>query len=108
MGDQVRLQVVDLFLQEASTTTFTLSVYLDENDNTSLEVDVVSPASSLLAKVWVRSYLSVIGQFAQLQFSFSDAQMTGGTISEGDIVIHAMMLWMSNGGRLTYGSTATI
>lgn len=106
LGDQVRLQWVDLFLEEASTTEFTMSVFLDENDNTSLEVDIVSPNSNLLAKVWVRAYTSVIGQFAQLEFSFSDEQIVDPTLSDGDVTLHAMMLWMSNGGRLTYGTSS--
>ena len=103
-GKQLRLQNVDLFLEEASTTAFTMNVYLDENPNTSLETDIVNPNSTILGKVWVRSYTSVIGQFVQLEFTFDSEQIIDPTLSDGDIVIHAMMLWMSDSGRLTYGS----
>lgn len=103
-GDQIRIQWVDLFLEEASTTVFTMNVYLDENPNTALEVDIVSPNSDVLGKVWVRAFTSVIGQFCQLEFNFDDEQMVDPTVSNGNVVLHAMMLWMSDAGRLTYGT----
>lgn len=103
-GDQVRIQNVDLFLEQDATTEFTMNVFLDENPNSSLEVDIVPINSPTMGKVWVRNYTSVIGQFCQLEFTFDDEQMIDPTLSDGNIVLHAMMLWMSNGGRLTYGT----
>ena len=104
-GDQVRLQWVDLFLEASATVQITLSIFLDENPNTVFEVDVVTPNSVPLSKVWLRSYISVIGQFCQLNLSFDDEQMNDPALSSGDLTLHAMMLWMSNGGRLTYGTS---
>lgn len=103
-GDQVRIQNVDLFLEQAATTEFTMNVFLDENPNSALEIDIVPINSPTMGKVWVRNYTSVIGQFCQLEFTFDDEQMVDPTLSDGNIVLHAMMLWMSNAGRLTYGT----
>lgn len=103
LGDQVRLQQCDFFLDASNAAEFSIEVFLDENMNSSLESDVVIPSSALLGKVWVRAYFSVIGQFVQMQLSFSDAQMFDADMSSGDFTLHGMMVWMSNGGRLTYG-----
>lgn len=103
-GNQLRLQFVDLFLEEASTTKFTMNVLVDDNENEILQTDVVPFSSQTDSKVWVRNYTSVIGQFCQLEMFFNDTQMVDTTLSSGDVVIHAMMLWMADTGRLTYGT----
>jgi len=103
-GDQVRLQWVDLYLETSPLMEFTMNVYLDENDNTPVQFDFVAPTSPTLAKVWERMYVSAIGQFCQLEFTFDNEQMVDEAVSDGDVVIHAMMLWMSDAGRLTYGT----
>lgn len=104
-GDQLRLQTVDFFVETNNDLAFTCTVFLDENDNTSVEADAVQPISNFSGKVWIRTFFSVIGQFAQLQLSFDDEQMFDPTMSEADVTVHAMMLWMSRSGRLTYGAT---
>jgi hypothetical protein len=103
-GDQLRLQNVDFFVETDDDLAFTCRVFLDENDDTTIEQDAVVPQSNFSGKVWIRSYFSVIGQFAQLELTFDDEQMFDPEISNADVTIHAMMLWMSRGGRLTYGS----
>jgi len=103
-GDQMRLQNVDFFVETDDDLAFTCRVFLDENDDTTIEQDAVVPQSNFSSKVWIRTYFSVIGQFAQLELTFDDEQMFDPAISNADVTIHAMMLWMSNGGRLTYGS----
>lgn len=102
-GDQLRLQNVDFFIETNDNLEFTCTVFLDENDNTSIEQDAILPLSNFSGKVWIRTYFSVIGQFTQLQLSFDDEQMFNPTISDADVTVHAMMLWMSRAGRLTYG-----
>lgn len=104
-GDQVRLQQCDYFLDASSDTEFSIQVFLDENSNNSVETDLLVPSSSLLGKVWVRAFFSVIGQFVQMELSFSDSQMFNENSSNGDFTLHAIMPWMSSGGRLTYGNT---
>lgn len=103
-GDQLRLQNVDFFVETDDDLEFTCTVFLDENDDTSVEQDAVTPRSNFSGKTWIRTYFSVIGQFAQLELTFDDQQMFQTDISNADVTIHAMMLWMSRGGRLTYGS----
>lgn len=102
-GDQVRLQNCDYFVDAVDDLEFTTIVYLDENADSSVEQTMVMPQSDIFGKVWLRSYYSAIGQFAQLQIGFSLDQMFDPKKSNADFVLHAMMLWMSNGGRLTYG-----
>jgi len=103
-GDQLRLQSVDLFLEEATSTEFTMNVFLDDNDNEAVQTTVVPFSSQVGSKVWFRNYTSVIGQFVQLEMFFDDEQMVDTNLSSGDVVIHAMMLWMTTSGRLTYGT----
>lgn len=102
-GDQLRLQNVDFFVETNDDLAFTCTVFLDENDNTSVEQDAIMPTSNFSGKVWIRTYFSIIGQFAQLQLTFDNEQMFDATMSDADVTIHAMMLWMSRCGRLTYG-----
>lgn len=103
-GDQLRLQNVDFFVETDDDLAFTCTVFLDENDDTSVEQDAVTPQSNFSGKTWIRTYFSVIGQFAQLELTFDNEQMFDPDISNADVTVHAMMLWMSRGGRLTYGS----
>ncbi len=104
-GDQTRLQNVDFFIETANELSFTCYVYLDENNNSFVEQDVLKPVSSFSQKIWLRTYFSIIGQFALLQLTFDDEQMFDLVFPEADVTIHGMMLWMSRAGRLTYGST---
>lgn len=102
-GEQIRLHYCDFFLNSSSTTDFSVKIFLDENDNSEIETDISIPSSSYLGKVWVRTYFSALGQFIQMNLSFSDVQIFDESFSNGNLTIHAMMLWMSNAGRLTYG-----
>lgn len=104
-GNQLRLQYVDYFVEADDSTQFTSTIYLDENDNTGIQQDGIIPFSNFSGKTWIRTYYSIIGQFAQIQLSYDNQQMFDQTIPNGDITIHAMMLWMGRGGRLTYGTT---
>jgi hypothetical protein len=103
LGDQVRIQNIDFFLETSDDLNFNTTIFLDENQNSSVESDVVIPSSQTLGKVWVRGYYSAIGQFVQLEMRFSNEQMFDPNFSDGNFTLHALMIWMSNAGRLTYG-----
>lgn len=105
LGDQVRIQNIDFFLETSEDLTFNTTIFLDENQNSMVETDVVIPSSQTLGKVWVRGYYSAIGQFVQLEMNFSNEQMFDPNLSDGNLTVHALMLWMSNAGRLTYGNS---
>ncbi len=103
-GYQLRLKQVDYFLEFSSGLEFTTEVFLDENNNQSVEALVVLPATNLLSKVWYPTYYGAIGQFVQIKINFSDAQMVDVNKSSGDITIHALLMYMEKAGRLAYGT----
>lgn len=102
-GYQTRIQEVDYFLEFSSGMEFTTEVFLDENDNESVESVVVLPQTEVLSKVWYPAYYSAVGQFAQIEIKFSDEQMFNVAKSNGNITIHALLMFMQPAGRLTYG-----
>lgn len=103
-GSQVRLQQIDYFVEFSEGLEFTTEVFLDENNSQSVEREIVLPDTNILQKVWVPAYYSSIGQFAQIQISFSDVEMFDVTKSSGDVTIHGLIMYMQQAGRLTYGS----
>lgn len=100
---QMRLMQVDYFLEFSSGLEFTTNVYLDENNSQSVEAIVVLPQTNVLSKIWYPAFYSSVGQFAQIEISFSDIQMFDDTKSSGDVTIHAFLMYMTPAGRLTYG-----
>ncbi|MFP3859224.1 MAG: ubiquitin-activating E1 FCCH domain-containing protein [Bacteroidales bacterium] len=102
-GQMLRLLQGDYFLEFSSGLEFTTRVFLDENNNESVEQIVVLPETNVLQKVWYPAYYSSIGQFAQIEIAFSNSQMFDEAKSSGDVTIHAMMLYTDPSGRLTYG-----
>jgi hypothetical protein len=105
-AQQIRVGNIDLFLQATTSSEFTLNIYANENPNTPVEIDLFS-ANSVTGedKVWTRVYTSTIGQFIQVELTFSDAQMVDETKSDSDFVLHAMIPWFAPAGRLTFGTT---
>jgi len=60
-----------------------------------------SPDTNLVnAKLWKRIYFEDISQFFQFQFTFSDTQMRCDPISAEDVVLHGLVLYFSQSGRL--------
>jgi hypothetical protein len=102
-GYQVRLRSIDFFLEFSSGLEFTTRVYLDENNNEFVEAIIILPETNILNKVWYPAYYSSIGQFNQIEITFSPKQMFTVAESDGDITLHAFMMYMERAGRLTYG-----
>lgn len=60
-----------------------------------------SPDTTLVnSKLWKRIYFEDISQLFQLQITFNDIQMFCDPINSEDIVLHGMLLWFSESGRL--------
>lgn len=102
-GYQSRIRQVDYFLEFSSGLEFTTEVFLDENNDESVQSVIVLPQTNVLQKVWYPTYYSAIGQFNQIQFTFSPRQMFTPAESDGDITIHAFLLYLEKAGRLSYG-----
>lgn len=100
---QLRLQQIDYFIEFSAGLEFTTRVFLDENDNEFVESIIVLPETDILNRIWYAAYYATIGQFAQIQITFSEKQMFEDTKSAGDLTIHAFMLFTAEAGRLTYG-----
>lgn len=102
-GYQTRLIQIDYFLESSSGVEFTTKVFLDVNNNDNVEAVIVLPETNILNKIWYPAYYSTIGQFAQIEIGFSDEEMFTPSKSDGDVTIHALMMYMARAGRLTYG-----
>lgn len=102
-GYQLRLQQCDYFVEFVSGLEFNTRVFLDENNAEFVEAKVILPDTNVLSKVWFPAYYSSIGQFAQIEITFSDSEIFDPAKSDGDVTIHAFMLYMNIAGRLTYG-----
>lgn len=103
LGYQTRLRNIEYFLEFSSGLEFTTRVYLDENNNEFVEAIIVLPQTNILNKIWYPAFYSSIGQFVQIEITFSPSQMFTPAESDGDITIHAFMMYMDMAGRLTYG-----
>lgn len=102
---QVRMNYMDMFLLKATSSEFTVNLYIDEDDSNVINSKRISPISSQpIDKIWTRVYLDGIGQFIQLEFTFSVVQMFDPDLSDEYIEIHALMPWFTPAGRLTYGT----
>lgn len=103
-GYQVRTQQIDYFLEYSEGLEFTTNLYLDENDDQVVQAEIVLPETDRLNKVWFPAYYSCIGQFSQIEMNFSPLQMFTPKLSNGDVTIHAFMMYLDRAGRLTYGT----
>lgn len=60
------------------------------------QVNAITPVD----KIWNRLFAHIRGQFLQLQFTMTKAQMLLPTINRSPFVLHAMLLYMGPAGRL--------
>lgn len=103
-GSAVRLTALDLFVEATTAGEFTVNIYANENSNTPMQTLIISSSTVTgQEKVWFRANPSVIGQFVQIEITFSDAQMIDVVKSNANVVIHAMIPWMAPAGRLISG-----
>jgi hypothetical protein len=103
VGDQIRLREIDFFVEYAPHLEFVTRVYLDENNFNFVQQIIVLPEAIDLAKIWYAAYYSTIGQFAQIEVTFSNDQMFDRQKAATDLTIHAFLMFMEKAGRLTYG-----
>jgi len=105
-GRQTRIGFTDLYLDEDEDGEFELDLYVDEDDSNPLD-GIVSmaaepPTSLSVSKVWKRDYTSVIGQLFQYSMQMNDHQMFNPDTVCADFQLHAMIMWVTKAGRLTY------
>jgi len=110
---QNRISYIDLYVDRTAMGQFQVVVYQDEDSTMPTNMLTVStfpettytnspdtiPYSN--AKLWKRIYISQIAQEFQLQFTLNNAQLQNPNIAASNIVIHAIILWISKAGRLT-------
>ncbi len=118
-GGQARLAYVDFLLDTTRNGEIASYVYLDEND--SIPINYENPGSGNLGKsivytkpenaalipfqtyqnkIWHRVYVQAVCQNFSVQLTMNDAQMFNKEINVNDIVLHAMVLYVSKNARL--------
>ncbi len=120
-GSQVRLGYVDLFLEKTEEGEVTVNLFVNENSNivindpTSFSNDGILGDNIVLTrpdnldlipfqadqeKIWHRLFTYSLTQNFQLQFTLDDAQMSDEEINSSDIILHAMILYLTDNTRL--------
>ena len=111
---------IDFYADTTTDGEITCEIYIDENeeepintvtfgaggDDTNFFNSVVPTTSPQFAipasgKNWQRFYCNTDGQSYQYALSLSEIQMSDSDIYQSDVVIHALILWMKDGGRLS-------
>lgn len=110
---QNRISFVDIYVDRTANGEFQMVVYQDEDNSLPTnELTVATfPESTYTnspdtlpyknAKLWKRVYTTQVAQEFQLQFTLNNDQLKDPDIASSNIVIHAMILWISKAGRLT-------
>jgi len=108
-GDSVKLNYIDILADRTQDGEFTINVYV--NSNTSVITDsqvVLTSTESTTAiyggqsRIWHRFYTNTIGSFFQLGITLSDDQMQVLETATANIRIHALIMYVSPAGRLSY------
>lgn len=109
---QNRISFIDIYVDRTENGEFKVLVYQDEDNSLPTnEVTVATfPESTYTnspdtlpyanAKLWKRVYLTNVAQQFQLQFTLSNDELLNPDIASSQIVIHAIILWISKSGRL--------
>lgn len=103
-GVKFRAGYVDLLLSTTATGEFLMSVYMDQNDATSIIDFNVSTESATeppmpTSKVWQRIYTNSVGGFLQFEFSLSNDQIYSNTTNIANFELHAINLGVAPSGR---------
>ena len=108
-GDSVRLNYIDVLADRTETGQFTINVYINSNTSvvTDSQVILTSTESAIpiyagQTRIWHRFYTNTIGSFYQLQITLSDTQIRNLQIATSNIRIHALVMYVSSAGRLSY------
>ena len=121
IGGQVRLGYVDFLFETTDSGEVTVNLFANENSNISLndpnnfsnegllgdnvvltrpENTTLIPFQSDQEKIWHRMFTYTITQNFQLQITFDDSQMLDEDINSSDVILHAMILYMTDNVRI--------
>lgn len=120
-GAQVRLGYIDFFLEKTSDGEVTVDIFVNENSNISIndpssflnrgilgdnlvltrpENLAIIPFQAFQEKIWHRLFVQSITQNFQFQIRFDDAQMSSEAINSADVILHALVFYISDNIRL--------
>lgn len=113
-GQSVALNKMDLYTDYVKDGAISIYVYSDSNST--LPVNVAAPGQNQfwqvtfpldlttndinVDKTWSRFQVYARGQFVQLEFTLSNAQMLDDIVNTCEFSLHGMMLYMGGTGRL--------
>ncbi len=86
---------------------FTLSHYIDENDDNPIEIITIPTNTISEEKVWRRVQLSGTGQYHQFVINFSNSEAIDPEIASADYDFFQMIFEFAPAGRLNYGDFTT-
>jgi hypothetical protein len=117
-GQNIQLGYIDILMNNTENGEISLNVYLDYNDSTPINIppdnadaitqqpdtffNSVVPTSVTpyrgSSKNWQRVFCAARGAFLTIEWTFSNAQMSG-DVQEEDVQIDAQILWIRKAGR---------
>ena len=119
-GSQCRLGYVDYLLDKTTQGQVTADLYVNENSsismtdsatNTSLlgssivytkpENTTLIPDQPSQKKIWHRQFIQSIAQNFQIVLSMTPEQLADISISNEDVILHALAIYLSQNSRLT-------
>ncbi len=115
VGKNFRLGYFDTYVQVVDKDStapgtalqgqFEVEIFVDDSDGDPVFQGTITTLQNYgpninASKIWQRCYTDVYGQFLQLHFFLSDAQMKSTYIEDSTLVIHALNMWMAPSGNL--------
>lgn len=105
-GRSTRIGWSEYYFDATPSGKFTLNIYVDGNQNTPVNAPSTDAQESNVVetyennfeqtgqeKLWHGQFDSCVGNFFQLEYSLSEAQMTSLQISSSPFVLHAASVW---------------
>lgn len=112
IGQSIKLGYVDFLAEVTSSGEFTFNIYADYNNENPINdgsdqffnnrvltsIEQFQTTGQTLS--WHRSFCPERCQFYQFQITQNDTQLFDYTIASSNLIIHALILWFEEGGRL--------
>lgn len=110
-GKQSKMGYIDFLTETTNAGVVSINLFTDttvkEEGNLLVGQKTVQTQNSPLFNspdtdiTWNRFFATVFGQFISLQITYNDDQMNDRSVLDQEFVLHAMILWVKAGGRLS-------
>lgn len=111
-GASTRIGWLDTYTDVTKDGAFIVNIYADGNENDPVNLpDDLNPSSNVIetflndfetksqSTVWHTLYNSTVGNFFQIEFTLSPAQLNNIDIQASDFVLHAINIWAESSSQ---------